>query len=545
MPIKSSRVDSDRTVNHLAARFVKNEGFTDGDSSTYITAGSMVAITGLSGGFVTVSKADANGAAKLRNFLWVAKDEIRDYGEITRWAEVSKDTSAGAIGDLVYLSDTAGGLSLTAGTNVIVVGKILVAATAGTVEVDCSLASTTPGSTIVTDIISEQTAGAGVTIDGLRLKDAAITPVAGGAAWADLSAVATGEADTIVGANLASAWAIRTAALTYLDLVSTTATPGLVTTFTRTGAGAALDATMSLNHATNAGQGIASHAVQLTTARTSGTLAAVQAKTTSLAGDAGGTYADFSAVAPTDGGGTNTHVALLVGAGHDVLIDASAAATGETDIVIGDNLASAFEIREAANVYLRAVTTNSSEALQSHQRLTTTDGVASGINRIVGGVVYTATAASAAITGATETETLFDSQISLPANTLKAGTTVRIRAQGIHTATTGAETHSMILKIGSVAITTMAAIDPVDNDIFYFDCTLVCRTAGAGGTVVATGVQLAQAASGVGTAKPFALASTVLNTTGANIVGVAIDRQAAAVDSDSARLDVLVVEVLG
>lgn len=363
MGMKTTRLEADRTVNHLAARFVKNEGFTDGDSTTYITSGSMVAITGLSGGFVTVSKADANGAAKLRNFLWVAKDEIRDYGAITRWAEVSMDTSAGAIGDLVYLSDTAGGLSLTAGTNVIVVGKVLVAATAGTVEVDCSLASTTPGSTIVTDIISEATAAAGVTVDGLRIKDATINPVAGGAAWADLSACATGEADTIVGANLASAWAIRTAALTYLDLVSTTATPGLVTTFTRTGVGAALDATMSLNHATNAGQGIASHAVQLTTARTSGTLAAVQAKTTSLAGDAGGTYADFSALAPTDGGGTNTHVALLVGAGHDVLIDASAAATGESDIVIGDNLASAFEIREAANVYLTVVTTNDVEKL--------------------------------------------------------------------------------------------------------------------------------------------------------------------------------------
>lgn len=161
------------------------------------------------------------------------------------------------------------------------------------------------------------------------------------------------------------------------------------------------------------------------------------------------------------------------------------------------------------------------------------------------GLVYVNVAASAAITGATETETLFDKQYSIPANRLKAGSVVRVRAQGIHTATTGAETHSMILKIGSVAVVTLAAIDPANDDIFYFDATIVVRTIGASGTIVATGVCLSAAASAVGTAKPFALASTTLDTTAAAIVGVAIDRQGTATDSDSARLDILTVEVIG
>ena len=220
-------------------------------------------------------------------------------------------------------------------------------------------------------------------------------------------------------------------------------------------------------------------------------------------------------------------------------------ATGDAGVTLKDNLASAWDFKEGSNVYLRLVTTDSSEAVQSHQRLTTTDGVASGTARIVGGLAYVNTAASDPITGATETETLFSTQYSLPANSLKAGTVVRVRAQGIHTATTGSENHSMILKIGSVAVTTMATVDPANNDIWYFDAVIICRTAGASGTIVASGTQLAQAQTGVGTAKPFFLASTTIDTTGANIIGVAIDRQASATDSDSARLDVLTVEVIG
>jgi hypothetical protein len=159
-------------------------------------------------------------------------------------------------------------------------------------------------------------------------------------------------------------------------------------------------------------------------------------------------------------------------------------------------------------------------------------------------LVYTSVAASTAITGATETETIFDKNVTIPANKLAAGSVVRIRAQGVHTATTGTESHSMLLKVGAVTLTTMATIDPANSDLFYFDAIFVVRTAGEAGTCVATGTQLAQAATGVGTAKPFFLAETAIDTTAAQIVGVYIDRQGTATDSDSARLDILTVEVL-
>lgn len=159
-------------------------------------------------------------------------------------------------------------------------------------------------------------------------------------------------------------------------------------------------------------------------------------------------------------------------------------------------------------------------------------------------LVYKQVAASTAITGATETETIFDKNVSIPANRLAAGSVVRIRGQGVYTATTGSETHSLLLKVGSVTLTTMALIDPANSDLFYFDAVFVVRTAGASGTCVATGTQLSQAATGVGTAKPFFLAETTIDTTAAAIVGVYIDRQGTATDSDSARLDILTVELL-
>ncbi len=160
-------------------------------------------------------------------------------------------------------------------------------------------------------------------------------------------------------------------------------------------------------------------------------------------------------------------------------------------------------------------------------------------------LLYAAVAASTAITGATEAETIFDKNFSIPANTLVAGTILRIRAQGIYTATTGAETHSLLVKVGATTIITLAAVDPANNDIFSFDLLVVVRTAGASGTCVATGTILAQAQTAVGTAKPVFLASTAIDTTAAAIVGVYIDRQGAATDSDSARLDILTVEIVG
>lgn len=213
------------------------------------------------------------------------------------------------------------------------------------------------------DTIAEATAGAGVTVDGLRLKDAAITPVSGGAAWADLSNCATGEADTIVAANLADAWSIRESATTLVTLVTTTGARALNEAWARTAAGVARLVAMTLNHATNTGAAFKATFTQLSTARTAGNVAAIQGQCTSLAGDTGSpVYADFEALAPSDGGGTVIHSAYKVAAGHDRALDLTACATGEGVTAIADNLAVAWAVKEAANTYFAAKTTDAAEA---------------------------------------------------------------------------------------------------------------------------------------------------------------------------------------
>jgi len=135
-----------------------------------------------------------------------------------------------------------------------------------------------------------------------------------------------------------------------------------------TAAGEGHNLSTSINHATADAEGLDVSLTQLTTARTGGTCSALKVAATSLAGDSGGTYNDLE-LTLTDGGGSATHQAIKVGAGFDTLLDLSACATGEADIVLKDNLASAAQFRESTNAYITLVTTNSSEAVKIDQDL--------------------------------------------------------------------------------------------------------------------------------------------------------------------------------
>lgn len=160
--------------------------------------------------------------------------------------------------------------------------------------------------------------------------------------------------------------------------------------------------------------------------------------------------------------------------------------------------------------------------------------------------------ASIAVTGATETEVNFDNaRYSLPADTLKVGTVVRIRAQGIHTATTGAETHVLLVKAGSTTLAATGNIDPADNDVWSIDFTMVCRAVGASGTVLGFGMAVsgprataAPAQHRLATGATSTSTATV-DTTVAQVLAVAVDRQGTATDSDSMRCDWFSVEVIG
>ena len=159
----------------------------------------------------------------------------------------------------------------------------------------------------------------------------------------------------------------------------------------------------------------------------------------------------------------------------------------------------------------------------------------------LGALVGASVAASTAITGATETETNFSTTVSVPANALQAGSVLHIVAMGKYTATTGAETHDLKLKIGSTAIVTISGINPANDDYFAFDVWVTVRTAGGSGTMVAVGSAVGAALAGTTAQATVALDSTTIDTTAAQTIAVAIDRQASATDGDSARLDVLTV----
>lgn len=136
---------------------------------------------------------------------------------------------------------------------------------------------------------------------------------------------------------------------------------------------------------------------------------------------------------------------------------------------------------------------------------------------IGGGEVYSSVAASTAVT-ATTVPTKFDQNYTFPANSLQAGTTIRIIEEAIVTAANSTDTLTLDLMIGATVVATTGAIDVVTNDVFEFVSEIEVRTAGASGTIVAT--TIVNTATGSATFKPIALASTAIDTTATQQVAV-------------------------
>jgi len=167
------------------------------------------------------------------------------------------------------------------------------------------------------------------------------------------------------------------------------------------------------------------------------------------------------------------------------------------------------------------------------------------------GKTYVNTAASSAVT-ATTTETLFDANYTIPANTLKAGNKIRIRFQGIATATNSTDTLAVKLylgctnaapPVGGITLLSLAATDVANNDVFQGEYELIVRTEGASGTVVGCGTyKSVPAAEGTMTIKDDILASTTLDTTAAQLVAVSATWSTNNA-GNSCRLDVMVVSI--
>lgn len=157
------------------------------------------------------------------------------------------------------------------------------------------------------------------------------------------------------------------------------------------------------------------------------------------------------------------------------------------------------------------------------------------------------TAASAVdVPAVSHPEALYDLTYTIPANSLAAGMRVRIGFQGVVVDNNGTDTLSVILRLGGLAGTALVTIvgaNVADADFFSGEIVLHIRTAGASGTFVGHGY--VSGFTSISTAMvQVAVASTAINTTVAQVVGVGADWSAVSADNES-RLEMLTVEVLG
>jgi hypothetical protein len=191
----------------------------------------------------------------------------------------------------------------------------------------------------------------------------------------------------------------------------------------------------------------------------------------------------------------------------------------------------------------KAVVVDSSHGFPFLGRITTTDGVASGTAGVVGRLLYANTAASTAV-ASTSAETAYSTSYTMPADTLKAGSVVKIRYQGVATTAVGSDTMVGKLLIGGVggtALVTTAATTIVNAHTFTGESTLICRTAGTTGTFVAISTFKVNSAEGTMTVKDDITASTTINTTAAQVIAVSVTYNTT--NANSSRIDVMTVEI--
>lgn len=166
----------------------------------------------------------------------------------------------------------------------------------------------------------------------------------------------------------------------------------------------------------------------------------------------------------------------------------------------------------------------------------------------VGGQASCQVAAGTALTNTTDETAL--STFTIPANTLVAGSTIRVRAAGIATATNSTDTLTVQLKLDTSAtaigsaesIVTTGATDVANNDIYEIDACIVVRTAGSSGTAVAVGTFVPMDAPA--TSRQSVLkASFTIDTTSANVLQITGDWSVANT-GNSCRSDIFVVDIV-
>ena len=300
--------------------------------------------------------------------------------------------------------------------------------------------------------------------------------------------------------------------------------------------------------ALNVGADAIAQAVNIATGAAARVITIGNAASASLALEAG--VGAFSVLADTTAGITcGTTLALTAPTSVDVDSPTIDIATQDTAILLEAADATALIIGSAAHTNMLTFdTTAAAEQVDCAARLTTTDNVAAGTERVVGGRAYSNVASGAALTNSV-VETVLGSY-TIPADTLKAGSVMRVRALVRATADLGATTLTLRLRLGPVtligtALITTAAVDTAVNDVAIMDYTFQSFEAPAlTGECRGTGFYTDPAAAG------GAFVTTIL---GAGGVGATFATNAAlllevtgiwsAADANSCQLEQLVVNI--
>ena len=174
-------------------------------------------------------------------------------------------------------------------------------------------------------------------------------------------------------------------------------------------------------------------------------------------------------------------------------------------------------------------------------------GGSSGTQMHVGGQANAQVAAGTSHENST-TETAMSS-FTIPADTLVAGSTIRLWAAGIVEDNNSTDTLTMYVRLGTSATTasneavfTSTAVDVADNDIYCIHGLIQIRTAGSSGTAVAMFSFQDPDAAGTAPAWQYKASFTV-DTTSANFLQISGDWSVAHGDNE-ANSEMFVVDIV-
>lgn len=403
---------------------------------------------------------------------------------------------------------------------------------------------------LLTDLIEPSSTSADLVIENDDTSHGVVVKL-GTATSATYLKVKTSAGATVFTCDATGAVTVATMTTTGLVNNSTLTQNGSVTASATDAAASGTDYAFGVTqtHATGSVKGLAVTMTQGTNNKTSGTVSAIKGAIVGRAGDtSGATYAAFEAAATTNSGSAH-YAALLAGAGFDRLLDASAMATGQAVISLPTNVAVALREQDitANKIYRDIITTTGSESVAYQQRLTSTDGVASGDTRIIGGQVNSAIANGTALTGSTA-ETLLGTKV-LAASALKAGTRMIVRYAVEVSVGGNASKLTVCLRLGATTltgtalITSVAPAGAVTNDVGIGEYTLTARAA-PGAAASCTGYGMHQKPGAIGTAVLSAF-TTPTNFATSSALRVEVTGQWDANDANSCRLTQLDVDLVG